>query len=177
MALWWKKKVDWACYRCILHLQQYSHRLNLFSSGLRLRVGMIYRFWGIHNRSQETTRRHIPEENRLHTGSVQFRDTRQQHGTVHWLSGTEHVYSTWFSEGIARQDEQNQLPFRYKPVNWCSVRTAVENIGTYHSALRIWFPRKHEIVATKMTPKSQRNERLYINHQLLCTDYYLFIKY
>ena len=21
-------KVDWACYRCILHLQQYSHRLN-----------------------------------------------------------------------------------------------------------------------------------------------------
>ena len=22
--------VDWACYRCILHLQQYSHRLNLF---------------------------------------------------------------------------------------------------------------------------------------------------
>ena len=23
-------KVDWACYRCILHLQQYSHRLNLF---------------------------------------------------------------------------------------------------------------------------------------------------
>ena len=23
--------VYWACYRCILHLQQYSHRLNLFS--------------------------------------------------------------------------------------------------------------------------------------------------
>jgi len=22
--------VYWACYRCILHLQQYSHRLNLF---------------------------------------------------------------------------------------------------------------------------------------------------
>ena len=22
--------VDWACYRCILHLQKYSHRLNLF---------------------------------------------------------------------------------------------------------------------------------------------------
>ena len=25
-------KVDWACYRCILHLQQYSHRLNFYES-------------------------------------------------------------------------------------------------------------------------------------------------
>ena len=33
------KSTVWACYRCILHLQQYSHRLNLF-------------FWG--------SRRHLP---------------------------------------------------------------------------------------------------------------------
>ena len=26
------KSTVWACYRCILHLQQYSHRLNLFFS-------------------------------------------------------------------------------------------------------------------------------------------------
>jgi len=30
---WWLCVTrDWACYRCILHLQQYSHRLNLFFS-------------------------------------------------------------------------------------------------------------------------------------------------
>ena len=29
-ALLWKRYIDWTCYRCILHLQRYSRRLNLF---------------------------------------------------------------------------------------------------------------------------------------------------
>jgi hypothetical protein len=62
-----------------------------------------------------------------------------------------------------KTNKQNQLPFRYKLVNWHSVRTAVENIRTYHSAMRILFSKEawNSRKKYKMTPKNQRDERLF----------------
>ena len=45
-------KVDWACYRCILHLQQYSHRLNFFL------IFHVYRSADVLRRKVETDHRH-----------------------------------------------------------------------------------------------------------------------